>query len=92
MILGLISLGHYLEARASERAAGALEKLMQLAPQTARRLRQDGTEETVPVAALEHGDHVVLSPGDQAAVDGAVIEGESAMDEGMLSGESAPVE
>jgi len=92
MILGLISLGHYLEARASERAAGALEKLMQLAPQTARRLRQDGTEETVPVAALEHGDHVVLSPGDQAAVDGAVIEGESAMDEGMLTGESAPVE
>jgi len=92
MILGLISLGHYLEARMGERAAGALEQLMRLAPQSARRLRPDGTEERVPLAALAHGDRVILSPGDQAPADGEVAGGESAVDESMLTGESAPVE
>jgi len=92
MILGLISLGHYLEARVGERAAGALEQLMRLAPQTARRISPDGAEETVPLDALVHGDRVLLSPGDQAPADGDVIEGESAVDESMLTGESAPVE
>ena len=92
MILGLISLGHYLEARVGERAAGALEQLMRLAPQTARRLRGDGTEETLPLEALAHGDLVILSPGDQAPADGEVTDGESAVDESMLTGESAPVE
>jgi Cu+-exporting ATPase len=92
MILGLISLGHFLEARVGERAAGALEQLMRLAPQTARRLSAEGREEVVPLAALAHGDRVVLSPGDQAPADGEVSEGESAVDESMLTGESAPVE
>jgi Cu+-exporting ATPase len=92
MILGLISLGHYLEARVGERAAGALEQLMRLAPQKARRIAADGTEETVPLDALAHADRVVLSPGDQAPADGEVIEGESAVDESMLTGESAPIE
>jgi len=92
MILGLISLGHYLEARVGERAAGALEQLMRLAPRTARRIGRDGTEEAVPLEALLHGDRVVLSPGDQAPADGEVIEGESAVDESMLTGESAPVD
>jgi Cu+-exporting ATPase len=92
MILGLISLGHYLEARVGERAAGALEQLMRLAPQRARRLASDGTEQTIPLDALAHGDRVVLSPGDQAPADGEVIEGESAIDESMLTGESAPID
>jgi len=92
MILGLISLGHYIEARVGERAAGALEQLMRLAPQHARRITKDGAEETVPLAALTHGDRVVLSPGDQAPADGEVLDGESAVDESMLTGESAPVE
>jgi Cu+-exporting ATPase len=92
MILGLISLGHYLEARVGEKAAGALEQLMRLAPRQARRIARDGSEETVPLEALGHGDRVVLSPGDQAPADGEVIEGESAVDESMLTGESAPVE
>jgi Cu+-exporting ATPase len=92
MIIGLISVGHYLEARVGERAAGALAQLMRLAPQKARRLAQDGGEETVPLETLAHGDRVVLSPGDQAPVDGEVIDGESAVDESMLTGESAPVE
>ena len=92
MILGLISLGHYLEARVGERAAGALEQLMRLAPQKARRISRDGTEESVPLEALVHGDRVVLSPGDQVPADGEVIEGDSAVDESMLTGESAPIE
>ena len=92
MIIGLISLGHYLEARVGEKAAGALGQLMRLAPQTARRVAVDGAEETVPIASLAHGDRILLRPGDQAPADGAVIEGESAMDESMLTGESAPVE
>jgi Cu+-exporting ATPase len=92
MILGLISLGHYLEARVGEKAAGALEQLMRLAPQKARRIAKDGMEEAVPLEALAHGDRVILSPGDQAAADGEVTEGESAVDESMLTGESAPVD
>jgi len=92
MIIGLISLGHYLEARVGEKAAGALEQLMRLAPQTARRLTPSGTEESVPLDSLVHGDRVILSPGDQAPADGEVAEGESAVDESMLTGESAPVE
>jgi Cu+-exporting ATPase len=92
MILGLISLGHYLEARVGERAAGALRQLMRLAPQQARRLAADGSEETVPIATLAHGDRVILSPGDQAPADGEIADGESAIDESMLTGESAPVE
>ena len=92
MIIGLISLGHYLEARVSEHAAGALAQLMRLAPQQARRIAQNGAEETVPLDVLAHGDRVVLSPGDQAPADGEVVDGESAVDESMLTGESAPVE
>jgi Cu+-exporting ATPase len=98
MIIGLISLGHYLEARVSEKAAGALALLMRLAPQTARRLEPDGpdgpdgSETSVPIVALAHGDRVLLRPGDQAPADGEVLEGESAVDESMLTGESAPVE
>jgi len=92
MILGLISLGHYLEARVGEKAAGALAQLMRLAPGKARRVLVDGTEETVPLEALAHGDRVALSPGDQAPADGEVVQGESTVDESMLTGESAPVE
>jgi Cu+-exporting ATPase len=92
MILGLISVGHYLEARVGERAAGALAQLMRLAPQHARRISKDGSEESVPLGALAHGDRVVLGPGDQAPVDGEVVAGESSVDESMLTGESAPVE
>jgi len=92
MILGLISLGHYLEARVSRQAAGALDQLMRLAPQQARRLCADGREETVSLTQLVRGDRVILSPGDQAPADGDVIEGSSAVNESMLTGESAPVE
>jgi P-type Cu+ transporter len=101
-IITLVSFGHWLEARVSARASGALEKLLHLAPQTARQLvgradlpvGQDApeTEVEVPVAELKIGDLVALRPGDRVPVDGAVAEGDSAVDETMLTGESIPAD
>jgi Cu+-exporting ATPase len=91
-IITLISLGHWLEARVSMRASGALEKLLNLAPQTARRKNSDGSEGEVPVADLQIGDLVALRPGDCVPTDGVVVEGDSAVDEAMLTGESTPVD
>ena len=106
-IITLISFGHWLEARVSARAAGALEQLLQLAPQTARRMVDDtaprnftdlhrqpvaALEVEVPVADLKIGDRVALRPGDHVPVDGTVREGDSTMDEAMLTGESLPVD
>jgi len=115
-IITLISFGHWLEARVSARASGALENLLNLAPQTARRLNQPRSsrrkealtlksdinsslltsaatdEKDVPVAELQIGDLVALRPGDRVPVDGVVTEGDSAVDEAMLTGESVPVD
>ena len=143
-IITLISFGHWLEARVSARASGALEKLLNLAPQTARkleapnsdsarwssspgvpadkpklelqpshhsdletgvaadvrprhsiemrRLTSAATEEETPVAELRIGDLVALRPGDRVPVDGVVTEGDSAVDEAMLTGESTPAD
>ena len=91
-IITLISVGHWLEARVSTRASSALRALLRLAPQTARRRTPDGGETEVPVATLDIGDHVPLKPGDRVPTDGIVVEGDSAVDESMLTGESLPVE
>ena len=91
-IITLISAGHYVEARVSARAAGSLRALMNLAPQTARRLDHDGVEKETAVTALRPGDRVVLKPGDRIPTDGEVLEGASAVDESMLTGESLPVD
>ncbi|MCU0783097.1 MAG: cation-translocating P-type ATPase [Verrucomicrobia bacterium] len=100
-IITLISAGHWLEARVSERASGALRSLLHLAPQTARRIDSGRdafhhvptTNETeVPVSELKPGDFVALRPGDRVPTDGAVMDGDSAMDEAMLTGESAPAD
>lgn len=90
-IITLISLGHWIESRVSVRASGALRNLLNLAPQTARRMDATGEIE-VPVSALNIGDRVVLRPGDRVPTDGEVSEGDSAVDEAMLTGESAPVD
>jgi Cu+-exporting ATPase len=91
-IITLISVGHWMESRMSARASGALRQLLNLAPQTARRRNANGTETEVPVAALILGDRIALRPGDRVPTDGEVVEGDSAADESMLTGESVPVD
>ena len=91
-IITLISIGHWLEAMASAKAASSLHALLNLAPKTARRLDEQGVETEVPVAALQIDDRVILKPGDRVPVDGEVIEGNSAVDESMLTGESLPID
>jgi len=120
-IISLISAGHWLEARVSNQASGALKSLLNLAPQTARRIQnpefriqnpagqpfnlktlsfsnsairnpQSAIETEVPVSELKIGDRIVLKPGDRVPVDGVVVEGDSAVDEAMLTGESVPAD
>jgi len=91
-IISLISVGHWLEARMGERASSALKSLLNLAPQTARLRQPDGGEIEIYVAALKRGDHIILRPGDRVPTDGEVAEGDSAVDESMLTGESVPVD
>jgi Cu+-exporting ATPase len=90
IIVTLILVGRVLEARAKGRAGAAIHALMDLAPKTARVLRNGATLE-VPTAAVGVGDLVIVRPGEKLPVDGVVTEGESAVDESMLTGESLPV-
>ena len=87
----LIVLGRYLEARAKGRSSEAIRKLLELGAKEARLLR-DGQEVLVPVAELQVGDVFVVRPGEKIATDGVVVEGESAVDQSLLTGESVPVE
>jgi Cu+-exporting ATPase len=91
-ILTLVSVGHYLEGKASAQAASSLKALLQLAPETARKILPGGEEEITPVNDLEPGDLVLLRAGDRVPSDGEVVEGASSVNESMLTGESLPVE
>ncbi|MBI4240731.1 MAG: heavy metal translocating P-type ATPase [Candidatus Rokubacteria bacterium] len=91
VLMTLIVLGRWLEARARGRTSEAIRRLMALAPKTARVLR-NGREEDLPVAEVVAGDLIRVRPGDKIPVDGEVVEGASAVDESMLTGESLPVE
>ena len=91
MIITLIKLGKLLEAQAKGRTSEAIKKLMGLRPKTARVVR-DGDEVDVPVESVMLGDLVVIRPGERLPVDGIVVEGRSAVDESMLTGESLPVD
>jgi Cu+-exporting ATPase len=90
-IIALILLGRTLEARARGKASEAIRRLMDLQPPTARVIR-DGSEIEVPLADVRVGDVVVVRPGERIPVDGAILDGESAVDESMLTGESLPLE
>lgn len=91
LIIGLILMGRYFEARAKGQTSEAIKKLMGLAPRTARIVR-DGQEIDIPVEDVQTGDVVRVRPGDKVPVDGVVLEGTSSVDESMLTGESLPVE
>jgi Cu+-exporting ATPase len=91
VILALITLGKYMEAVSKGKTSEAIKKLMGLAPKQAAVIR-NGTEIQIPIDEVEVGDTVVVRPGEKFPVDGVVIEGLSAVDESMLTGESIPVE
>jgi Cu+-exporting ATPase len=91
VIVSLTLLGQVLELRARSQTSAAIRSLMGLAPKTARRIRDDGTEEDVPLAHVHIGDALRVRPGEKVPVDGKVAEGESAVDESMLTGEPMPV-
>lgn len=91
MILTLITVGKTLEARSKGRTTDALKGLMKLAPKTAAVIR-GGVEQVVPIAEVAAGDIFVVRPGENIPVDGRVVEGESAVDESALTGESVPVD
>lgn len=89
-LLGIISLGHWFEARAAAKAGSAVRELLELQPETARRLDDHGGFETVDTAEIRPGDRVVILPGDRIPVDGAVVEGRSDVDESVVTGEPLP--
>ncbi len=92
VIVALVLLGQVLEIRAREATSGAIRALLDLAPDTARRIEADGDERDVPLAEIVVGDRLRVRPGDKVPLDGTVLEGGSAVDESMLTGESLPVE
>ncbi|MEG9527260.1 MAG: copper-translocating P-type ATPase, partial [Hyphomicrobiales bacterium] len=91
VITVLVLLGQVLELRARESTGGALRALLDLAPKTARRIRPDGEDEEVQLDAIAIGDRLRVRPGEKVPVDGAVVEGRSAIDESLVTGESMPV-
>ena len=92
MITRLVLLGQVLELRARSATSGAIRALLGLAPKAARRLRPDGGEDDVPLGHVQVGDRLRVRPGERVPVDGAVLEGASAVDESKVTGEPIPVE
>jgi Cu+-exporting ATPase len=91
VIISLTLLGQLLELKARSRTSAAIKSLLGLAPKTARRIKADGSEEDIPLSHVHVGDSLRVRPGEKVPVDGAVIEGKSAVDESMLTGEPLPV-
>ncbi len=90
VITVLVLLGQVLELRARDQTGGAIRALLNLAPKTARRLRAGGEDEEIPLDKVQIGDRLRVRPGDGVPVDGTVLEGKSAVDESMVTGESMP--
>ncbi len=91
VIVSLTLLGQMLELKARGQTSAALKSLLGLAPKTARRLNNDGTEADIPLNHVHVGDRLRIRPGEKVPVDGVVLEGESSIDESMLTGEPIPV-
>jgi Cu+-exporting ATPase len=92
VITTLVLLGQVLELRARAETGSAIRKLLGLAPKTARVVRDEGSEEDVPLDRLERGDRLRVRPGEKIATDGVIFEGSSSIDESMVTGEPIPVE
>ena len=92
VIISLTLMGQLLELRARSQTSAAIRALLGLAPKSARRLKDDGTEEEVPLSDIHVGDRLRVRPGEKVPVDGMVIEGRSSVDESMITGEPIPVE
>lgn len=91
MIVTLVLLGQVLELKARSQTGAAIRALLDLAPKMARRIEADGTESEVPLAQLRVGDRLRVRPGEKVPLDGEVLEGQSAVDESMMTGEALPV-
>ena len=91
VITVLVLLGQVLELRARASTSGAIRALLDLTPKTARRIRSDGSEDEIQLDAVQVGDRLRVRPGEKVPVDGNVVEGRSAVDESMVTGESMPV-
>src|SRR6056297_2811414 len=92
LILVFITLGNYLEARSKGQAGDALRKLLEMEAETATIVREDGTEAEIPLEDVAVGDRMKVRPGEKIPTDGVVVDGQSAVDESMVTGESVPVE
>jgi Cu+-exporting ATPase len=92
VIVTLVLLGQVLELRARSQTGAAIKALLGLAPKTARRVAEDGSEEDVPLDQVQIGDRLRVRPGEKVPVDGSVVEGSSSLDESMITGEPIPVE
>jgi len=92
VIVALVFVGQVLELKARERTGSAIRALLDLAPKTARRIDADGSESDVPVDEIQTGDRLRVRPGERVPVDGSVLEGQSTIDESMISGEPLPIE
>ena len=92
VIITLVLLGQMLEQRARQRTSGAIRALLNLAPKTARIVREDGSEEDIPLEEVQEGDRLRVRPGEKVPVDGVIDEGSSTLDESMVTGEPLPVE
>lgn len=91
-LIDIMLLGHWIEMRSVRQASGALNELAKLMPDEAERIMDDGSTEMVPVTALRHGDLLLVRPGATVPADGEIAEGESSVNEAMITGESKPVD